>query len=54
VVHNQPFDGGFFGFYSKRKTGFPSVGEAARDKILDLTDGPRFINIIKKRGKEEI
>jgi hypothetical protein len=34
--------------------GFPAVGWVARKKILDLTDGSRFTNIIKKEEKEEI
>jgi hypothetical protein len=37
------------GISNTRRIGFPAVGEAAREKNLDLTDGPRFTNIIKKK-----
>jgi hypothetical protein len=40
-------------YLAKREKGFPAVDEVAGEKILDLTDGSRFTNIIIKRRKEE-
>jgi hypothetical protein len=54
IFPSYPLDGSSLGISSTKRAGFPSVGRMAREKILDLTDGTRFFNIIKRRRKEEL